>query len=288
MANDERGIRTLVGRLAGDGPALVVLEATGGYELAAVAALAAAGLPVVVANPRQVRDFAKAAGRLAKTDRLDAQVLAHFAAALQPPARPPVAAEALALAALLARRRQLTAMLTAERNRLETTPAPVRAGVERHVAWLEAELAALDGELRQAVQADPAWEERERLLRGVPGVGPVLAATLLAELPELGTVSRQEVAALAGVAPFNRDSGQQRGRRLIWGGRASVRAVLYMACVSAVRHNPVLRAYYQRLLAAGKPRKVAHVACMRKLLAILNTMLHRRTPWQPRPAAGGA
>jgi transposase len=260
-------------------PTLIVLEATGGLERLASAALAAAGLPVAVVNPRQVRDFAKATGRLAKTDRLDAQVLAHFAEAVRPEPRPVPAEQAQLLSAQLARRRQLVEMLTAERNRLGTAPRPVRQRIQTHIAWLEQELRDIEDDLGTTLRASPIWREKEDLLRSVPGVGPVLSTTLLAELPELGTLNRKQIAALVGVAPLNRDSGTLRGRRTVWGGRARVRAALYMAALVATRHNPVLRAFYDRLCAAGKPPKVALTACMHKLLTILNALLKHRTPW---------
>ncbi len=280
VANDAPGIARLVARLDHLRPTLIVLEATGGYERPVAAALTAAGLPVAVVNPRQVRDFAKATGRLAKTDTLDAHVLAHFAAAVQPPARPLPDADTQALAAILTRRRQLVAMRTAEENRLHTALAAIRARIAAHLAWLEAELKEIDTELAQAIAADPIWRERDALLRSVPGVGPVLAVTLLAELPQLGSLNRHQVAALAGVAPLNRDSGTRRGIRTVWGGRARVRGALYMAALVATRYNPVIRAFYERLCAAGKPKKVALTACMRKLLTILNALLAHRTPWQ--------
>jgi len=286
VANDERGIRTLVERRAGDAPALVVLEATGGYELAAVAALAAAGLPVVAANPRQVRDFAKATGQLAKTDRVDAGVLALFAERVRPAVRPLPGEEAGALGALLARRRQLLEMLTAERNRLGQAlgrgraTRPVKQSLRAHIAFLERELRTADTGLGDAVRSSPAWREKDELYRSAPGVGPVLARTLLAELPELGRLTRREIAKLVGVAPLSRDSGTLRGRRFVHGGRAPVRAVLYMAALVATKHNPAIRAFYARLLAAGKPKKLALVACMRKLLTILNAMARTNTRWR--------
>jgi transposase len=282
--NDAVGIAALVERLQELAPAAVVLEATGRFEAPLVGTLAAAGLPVAVVNPRQVRDFARATGRLAKTDALDAAVLARFAAAVRPTPRPlPDAAQA-ELSALVARRRQLVEMLTAERNRLGTAPDRVRPALREHVNWLAGALAALDRDLAALVRASPLWRERDALLRSVPGVGPVLATTLLAQLPEIGRLDRHAVAALVGVAPLNRDSGTFRGRRAIWGGRAHVRAVLYMATVAAVRYNPVLAAFYRRLRAAGKPAKVALIAGMRKLLTILNALLRHRIPWQAPPA----
>jgi len=284
VANDERGARTLAERLKRDAPALVVLEATGGYELAAVAALAAAGLPVVVANPRQVRDFARATGQLAKTDRIDAGVLALFAERVRPEVRPLPNEEAQELDAVLTRRRQLLEMLTAERNRLGQVAGrgrrPVKKSLKAHIAFLERELRVADTDLGAMVRASPAWREKDDLLRSVPGVGPVLSLTLLAELPELGRLSRREVAKLAGVAPLARDSGTLRGHCYVRGGRASVRAVLYMAALVATRRNPVIRAFYERLLAAGKPKKLALVACMRKLLTILNAMARSGVRWE--------
>ena len=279
----EAGVADLVARLQPLAPTLIVLEATGGLERLASAALAAAGLPVAVVNPRQVRDFAKATGRLAKTDRLDAQVLAHFAEAVRPQPRPVPEEQAQLLSAQLARRRQLVEMLTAEKNRLGTAPRPVRQRIQTHIAWLEQELRAVEDDLSTTLRASPVWREQDDLLRSVPGVGPVVSLTLLAELPELGTLNRKQIAALVGVAPLNRDSGTLRGRRTVWGGRARVRAVLYLAALVATRHNPVLRAFYDRLRAAGKPPKVALTACMHKLLLILNALLKHRTPcpWSP-------
>ena len=283
VANDERGIHTLAQRLTRDGPALVVLEATGGYELACVAALASAGLPVVVANPRQVRDFAKATGQLAKTDRIDADVLALFAERVRPEVRPLAGEEAQELDALLARRRQLLEMLTAEKNRLGQALGrgrrPVKKSLKAHIAFLERELRTTDSDLRDTVHRSPAWREQEDLLRSVPGVGRVVATTLLAQLPELGRLSRKQIAKLVGLAPMARDSGTLRGRRLIFGGRASLRAVLYMGTLVATKRNAVIRAHYQHLLAAGKPKKLALTACMRKLLTILNAMVKAGTRW---------
>ena len=279
-SNDEGGITEVVSRLKELSPALVVLEATGGLELPLVDALAAAGLPVVVVNPRQVRDFARATGKLAKTDRLDAQVLAHFAEGVRPKPRPLPDIKAQLLGALLARRRQLVGMLIAERNRLSSALPRVRPGIQEHISWLETRLTALDGELGQTLQGSPLWREKEDLLQGVPGVGPILSLTLLAELPELGTLDRRQIAALVGVAPLNRDSGTSRGKRAVWGGRATVRAALYMAALVASRFNPIIKAFYQRLLSKGKPKKVALTACMRKLLTFLNAMLKHRTTWE--------
>jgi transposase len=280
VANDDAGIAPLVGRLQDLQPALIVLEATGGLEMPVTAALTAAGLPVVVVNPRQARDFAKATGRLAKTDVLDAHGLAHFAEAVRPAPRPLPDAQTQALSAQLARRRQRLDMLTAEKNRLGSAPHAIQADIQAHITWLEHRLADLNDDLGKAIRASPVWREHDDLLQSTPGVGPVLSYTLVADLPELGTLSRQQIAALVGVAPLNRDSGTLRGKRTVWGGRARVRAVLYMSTLVAVRYNPVLHTFYERLRRAGKAPKVALTACMRKLLTILNAMIKHRTPWQ--------
>ena len=283
--NDAAALPTLVATLRGHHPTLVLLEATGGFEHLVVAALAAAGLPVVVANPRQVRDFGRAVGQLAKTDRIDAQLLARFAEQTQPAVRPLPDEATQALDAVLTRRRQLLEMFTAERNRLGFTRAPgIRRGIQQHLRWLERQLAGIDGELQALIEASPVWRTTEQLLRTVPGIGPVVSRTLIGELPELGRLNRKEIAALVGVAPLARDSGTLRGRRLVWGGRAPVRAALYMAALVAARHNPVIRAFYAHLRQAGKPAKVALTACMRKLLVILNAMLRTGTAWSPRTA----
>jgi transposase len=279
VANDAAGIATLVAELTAQRPRLIVLEATGGYETAVTAALVVAGLAVAVVNPRQVRDFAKATGQLAKSDRLDARVLAVFAARVQPPPRPLPDAVAQDVAALLARRRQLVEMRTAEQNRRSHLTPRLRPALDAHVVWLSQQIAALDGELDQTLRASPVWREKEDLLRSIPGIGPVVARTLLGELPELGTLNRWEVAALAGVAPLNQDSGRRHGQRRTWGGRAPVRAALYMAAVTATRCNPTIRTLYTRLRAAGKPAKVALVACMRKLVIIANAILRDGVPW---------
>ena len=284
--HDEEGLAATVARLTALAPALVALEATGGRELPLAVALATAGVPVAVVNPRQVRDFARAIGQLAKTDALDAQLLARFADVVRPTPRALPDAEAQALSALLARRRQVVGMLVAERQRLDTALPAVRPRVQSHIVWLTEEVAALDAALTAAVEASPLWRARDDLLQGVPGVGPATAFTLLTEVPELGHLDRKAIAALVGVAPLACDSGTLRGKRLIWGGRARVRAVLYMAALTASRHNPVIRPFYERLVAAGKPKKVALVACMHKLLTILNAILRHQTPWQaPTPAA---
>ena len=277
VANDERGVNTLVERMRTIGPQLIVLEATGGYELLGVAALAAAVLPVVVVNPRQVRDFAKATGQLAKRDRIDADILARFADVVRPAVRVIANAEAQELDSLLARRRQLLEMLQAERNRLGQVFGKgkrlVRKSLKAHITFLEREFRMTDTDLGEMVKNSPAWRERDELLQSVPGVGPVLSRTLLADLPELGRLSRREIAKLVGVAPLSRDSGTMRGRRFVQGGRATVRAVLYMAALVATKRNAVIREFYQRLVAAGKPKKLALVACMRKLLTMIGGMV---------------
>jgi len=277
---DDAGIAMVVERLGALSPVGIVVEATGGLEVLLSGALATAGLPVAVVNPRQVRDFARATGRLAKTDRLDAQILAQFAEAVRPACRPLPDASTQQLAALLTRRRQLVEMLTAEKNRRGSAPQGMRSQIQTHIDWLAQHVAQLDRDLTTAVQASPIWRAHDELLRSVPGIGPVITRTLLAELPELGTLTRKQIAALVGVAPLNRDSGTFRGKRTIWGGRATVRAALYMGALVAARHNAVLKAFYQRLRGAGKAPKVALTACMRKLLTILNAMLKHRTPWR--------
>ena len=281
VAYDGAGVDDLVSRLHSLEPSVVVLEATGGLELPLAGALAAASLPVVVVNPRQVRDFARATGRMAKTDALDAQVLAHFAEAVRPEIRPLADSDTQELHSLTARRTQVVEMLVAEKNRLGRASRAVVPRIQAHIQWLEQELDDLDQGLRQALQRSPVWRERDDLLRSVPGVGPQLSVSLLADLPELGTLGRRQIAALVGVAPMNRDSGAKRGRRMVSGGRARVRAVLYMGALVATRHNPVIRGFYQRLLAAGKPKKLALTACMRKLLTILNGMVKSGQRWNP-------
>jgi transposase len=281
VSYDSRGISDLVERLGELSPYLVVLEATGGLELTLTGELAAVGLPVAVVNPRHVRDFARAAGKLAKTDALDAQVLAHFAEAMQPEPRPLPDASAQEFRAMVTRRRQLLEMITAEKNRFKTATHRVRPQVQGHIRWLEESLEGLDKDLGDLIRSSPLWRAKEKVLRSTPGVGPVLSMTLLSDLPELGVLNRGEIAALVGVAPFNRDSGTLRGKRKVWGGRGQVRAALYMAALVATRYNPVLREFYQRLCAAGKPKKVALTACMRKLLTILNTMVRDHRHWNP-------
>ena len=279
---DDPHVEAFVTQLNELSPTLIVVEATGGLERSLVAALVAARLPVIVINPRQARDFAKATGRLAKTDRIDAQVLAHYGEAIRPSFRPLPDADTQQLRALVDRRRQLVDMMTAEQSRLNTSPARVRDSIEAHLAWLQQQLASLDDDLDDMLQSSPIWRERDDMLQSTPGVGPVLSRTLMSQLPELGDLNRKEIAALVGVAPFNRDSGTWRGRRTIWGGRAAVRSVLYMSTLVATRHNPVIREFYERLLAAGKAKKVALTACMRKLLTILNAMVKNQQRWQPR------
>ncbi len=280
VPHDGPSIEAAVERLRRVPPERIVLEATGGLERPLVRALVAVGLPVIVANPRQVRDFARATGRLAKTDRLDALVLARFAETVRPAVRPQPDEATQALSALLSRRRQLLEMLTAEKNRLQTAPKPVQKRIAAHLAWLTAELKRVDAELDETIRQSPVWREQDDLLQSVPGIGRVMSRTLLADLPELGTLTHRQIAALVGVAPLNRDSGTMRGARRIWGGRASVRAVLYMTTFAATQWNPVIRSFYERLRAAGKAHKVALVACMRKLLIILNAMMKHRTPWR--------
>jgi transposase len=281
VSNDADGVVTLVEQLQPLHPTLIVLEATGGLERVATAALATAGLPVVVVNPRQARDCARATGQLAKTDALDARALAHFADVIRPTPRPLPDAQTQELRALLGRRQQLIGMRTAEQNRLAGTSGRLIQDIEAHIAWLNARIATLDDDLETMLRASPLWRENDDLLQSVPGIGPVCARTLLLELPALGTLTRQHIAALVGVAPLNGDRGTLRGRRTMWGGRAHVRTVLYMGTLVATRFNPQIKAFYQRLLAAGKIKKVALTACMRKLLTMLNAMLKHRKPWQP-------
>jgi transposase len=279
VSNDEAGWATVVAQLRPLALVRIVLEATGGLEVPLVGALAAARLPVIVVNPRQVRDFARATGQLAKTDALDAQILAHFAEVIRPPSRPLPDAQTQALAALAARRRHLVEMLTAEKNRLRTAAPAIRRSLRQHLVWLQRERTQLNTELAETIRSSPVWRTTDDLLRSVPGVGPVLTTTVLANLPELGTLTHKQIAALVGVAPLNRDSGTFHGKRLVWGGRAHVRAALYMAAIVATRYNPVIKTFYQRLCLAGKAKKLALTACMRKLLIILNAMVKSGTPW---------
>ena len=281
LAHSDAGLGELVRELAAIAPQLVVLEATGGYETDVAMALALAGVPLAIVNPRQVRDFAKALGRLAKTDTVDAQVLALFADRVRPAPRALPDATHQALAALVTRRRQLVEMLTAERHRFALAQGAVRRDLRQHIQWLERRLTALDDDIRTQLRESPLWSATQQLLRSVPGVGPVTAATLIAFLPELGRLSRRQIAALVGCAPFNRDSGAHRGKRTTWGGRATVRAPLYLATLTATRCNPVIRAFYCRLTDVGKHPKVALIAAMRKLLTILNAMLKHQQAWNP-------
>lgn len=277
---DDSGTAALVRKLSDLKPAIVVLEASGGYEIPLLAALATASIPAAAVNPRQVRDFARALGKLAKTDRLDAAAIAHFAQASGVSPQPLAEAEARELEALVARRRQLIQMKVAEQQRRDRALPVVRHRIDRILTALHQELEDLDRDITSRLRQSPLWREKEDLLKSVPGVGPSLTFALLAGLPELGTLDRRQIAALVGVAPLSRDSGKLRGQRSCWGGRANVRTALYMPTLVAVRHNPVLRAFYERLIAAGKPKKVALTACMRKLLTILNAMLKHHTSWQ--------
>jgi transposase len=280
VPNDDAGIQSLVSDLRSRNCGLLVLEATGGFEVLAVSALAAAGLPVVVANPRQVRNFARATGQLAKTDRLDARILALFAERVRPEVRELPDDAARLLDALLTRRRQVSGMIVSERNRQGFAPAPLKKSIEKHIRWLQRELDRVDRDLSKAIQASPVWRAKEKLYRGVPGIGPVISRTLIADLPELGRLSRREIATLVGLAPLARDSGMMKGKRMVFGGRAPVRSALYMAAVVGARHNPVIRTFYLRLRERGKPPKVALIACAHKLLTILNSMARTGEPWR--------
>jgi transposase len=281
VARNAAGLEQLVARLRADPPYLVALEATGGFETVAAAALAAAGLPVVIVNPAQVRSFAKAVGQRAKTDPIDAAVIAHFAAATQPEPRPLPDEATRMLADLVGRRRQIIEMIGAERQREKRVTLPrLRKSIARLLKALEKELASLDADIDDAVRGSPAWREKEDLLASVPGVGPTIARTLIAELPELGQLGRKEIAALVGLAPFTQQSGKWRGRSFIGGGRPPVRSVMYMGALVASRHNPVLKAFFDRLIAAGKPKMLALIAVARKLLTILNAILRDNRPWQ--------
>lgn len=282
IARDGEGLAVLVERLLALAPALVVLEATGGYETVVASALAAAHLPLAVVNPRQIRDFARATGKLAKTDRIDAAAIAQFAEAVRPPVRPIADAEAQALGELVARRRQVIEMMVAERNRRRmATQRRLLKAIDRHLTVLQTELSELESDIDGAIRNSPAWQAEADLLASVPGIGPATLRTLIAELPELGRLTRRKIAALVGLAPINRDSGTMRGRRTIAGGRAAVRAALFMPALVASKKNPVIAPYYEKLRAAGKTHKQALTACMRKLLVILNAILRDRKPWQP-------
>lgn len=284
--NTETGVNEVVDRLKKLGPDLVVLEATGRLEGAVVSGLAVQGVPVVVVNPRQVRDFAKSTGQLAKTDALDARVIAHFAEAVKPVPRPLPDEQTRQLSSLLSRRRQLSEMLTAERNRLGSADRRMRSRLKAHIRWLKKELLEVDDDLDSAIRESPLWRGKDDILKSFPGIGTVVSTTLIAELSELGDLNGKEIAALAGVAPLNRDSGTLAGRRTVWGGRARVRTALYMAALVASRHNPVIKEFYLRLCEAGKPKKVALTACMRRILLIVNSMIKNKQKWNPAVAEG--
>lgn len=281
LANDAAGISQLLERLKALRPSLVVLEASGGYETAAATAIAAAGWRLAVVNPRQVRDFARATGRLAKTDRIDARILSTFGKAIEPQVTSLPDEDARALQALLLRRQQLIAMRAQEHQRLEHAQSVMRKNIKKHIDWLDQEIDKLDVDLTAGLRKSPAWRAKDELLRSLKGIGRITSGTLLVALPELGRLDRRAIAALVGLAPFNRDSGTMRGRRSIYGGRARIRTLLYMAATTAIRCNPVIRAFYERLKSRGKPHKVALVACMRKMLTILNAMIRESTPWTP-------
>ena len=285
FANTGTGISNIVRHIMNLGPVLVVMEATGGYETPLAAALGEAGIPTAIVNPRQVRDYARSTGKLAKTDAIDARILADFAAAVHPEPRPLADSQTLELREILARRVEINEMITAEKNRLHHASRPLRDHIGAHIAWLQKALADMDSELKRFIEESPLWREKDNPLKSVPGIGPVLSSTLVANLPELGSLNRKQIAALVGVAPFNHDSGKMRGKRSCWGGRGNVRAALYMATLVATRHNPVIMAFYERLCAAGKPKKAAIVACMRKLLTIVNAMIKHHTTWHYAPEA---
>jgi transposase len=277
--NDDEGRIDMARLLAEMKPALIILEASGGYEIPVVEVLALRSLKVAVINPRQVRDFAKAMGKLAKTDTIDAEIIARFAEVIRPEVRPLKDRDAQQLQAFIARRRQLVQMLTDEKNRLPIAPSWTKPDIEAHIEWLSECINKVGRDISALIKKTPLWKEKEDLLRTFKGIGPVNACTLLARLPELGQLDRKKIAALVGLAPLNRDSGKYRGRRTIFGGRADVRAALYMAALSAIRHNSVIRVFYERLIHAGKLPKVALTACMHKILIILNDMVRTNTPW---------
>lgn len=285
FGNDERGISRLLERLRDVRPSLVVMEATGGYETTPASAIATAGWRLAVVNPRQVREFARATGRLAKNDRIDASVLSAFGKLIDPRITRLPDEDAQALQALLVRRQQLVAMRVQEHNRLEHAQAVMRKHIKKHIDWLDQEIGKLDIDLTAGLRKSPVWREKDELLRSFKGIGRVTSGTLMVALPELGQLDRRAIAALVGLAPFNRDSGKMRGRRSIYGGRARIRTLLYMAALAAIRSNPVIRAFYERLKSRGKPHKVAIVACMRKILTILNAMVRESTPWTPETRA---
>lgn len=280
FSNDEDGHRALIEALRPLEPKGIILEATGGLEMPVACELMRAGMPPAIINPRQARDFAKALNRLAKTDQVDAVVLARFGEAVKPIPRPLKSEDLLQLEEILTRRRQLVEMVTAEKNRKMKASAAIAKEIDEHLEWLARRIKSADHDMGDAIKNSPVWQAKSNLLTSIPGVGSVTANTLLAELPELGLLNRREIAALVGICPFNRDSGGQRGKRRIWGGRATVRAALYMAALVATRFNPVIKAFYKKLLDAGKLKKVALVACMRKLLTTMNTMVQNKTPWE--------
>jgi transposase len=280
VPNCETGIASLVERLGPVAPIAIVLEATGGLETLVAATLGLGGLPVSIINPRQARDFAKALGKLAKTDAIDAKMLALFGQRVRPEPRPLKDEQLQKLTAIFTRRSQLVRMLTAEKNRLSSSPRYIHKDIGEHIVWLEKRIEEVNDTLKQHIKESPLWRKKDKLLRSVKGVGPVFSTSLLTGLPELGILNIKKIAALAGVAPMNCDSGKHRGKRIIWGGRASVRSALYMATLSAIQHNPVIKAFYQRLIAAGKLKKVAITACMHKLLTIINAIIRDSTPWK--------
>ena len=288
FTNDDTGRIAACAYLKSINARLIVVEATGGLESPMVALAASKGLAIAVINPRQARDFARAIGVLAKTDKVDALMLARFAEAVKPPVRALKAEEVLALDALLTRRRQIIEMITAEGNRQASAAPKIAKQIRQHIDWLEKRLVEADDDLDQSIRSSPLWQHKAEIMQSIPGVGRVTATSLLADVPEIGTLNRREISALIGVCPYSRDSGKSHGRRSIWGGRASVRAVLYMAAVVATQHNPVIRDFYNKLVGAGKPKKVAIVACMRKLLVTINTMLKTDTLWNPKISAATA
>ena len=280
FANDQKGVDSLVKKIRRIDAQLTVFESTGGYELLAASSLAEVGLAVVIVNPRQVRNFAKATGILAKTDAIDARVIAHFAEAVKPEVRPLKDRQTSELTALVTRRRQIIEMIVAEKNRLKLANKRNKKDIKDHIQWLEKRLDKIETDIGKMIQSSPIWRCKDDILRSVPGIGPITSATLICDLPELGVLSPKKIAMLAGLAPLNCDSGKYKGRRRIWGGRGSVRSILYMATLAAIRCNPAIKGFYQRLIAAGKCHKVAATACMRKLLIIANAMLRDQTLWQ--------
>lgn len=280
IKNDEQSAMELAIKLKGLQPAVVVMEATGGYEMCVASVMSTSGLPVAVVNPRQVRDFAKSTGKLAKTDTLDAQVLAHFAEAIRPEVRSLSDEQAQQLQALVVRRRQIIEMMVSEKNRAYVSHKSIQEQVRKHIEWLEKELEELENDIGESIRESPVWREKDKLLQSVPGIGPITSGVLLASLPELGLLDRKKIAALVGVAPFNRDSGNMRGKRTAFGGRSHVRSMLYMATLTATRYNPVIKQFYDRLIQVGKATKVAIMACMRKLITIINAMIRYSEPWR--------